>query len=213
MTVNIKALTFGMPTFSGLGSTATISVIPITVEAFDNDLDNVLVTKSFQKFNSTSGLFEDISSNVTFAVVSGSAKTKATVTFTTPINATSTFLIRLYETDTSVPADTNDTSFVMQDLYTLFTAGTAGEDIPLLLSSTPGDYKVRMSQIDETNTTLDSGTFDAALPPTTATITMITDYVTITPSTVIKVQLTGAKDSTNANFDGSIRSSFRIISA
>lgn len=212
MTINIKALTFGKPTFSGTGSTATISAIPITVEAFDNDLDNVLVTKLFQSFNTGNGTFENITgASLTKDVAHPT--TNATVNFSTPIAATTTFLIRLFETDTTVSGDTNDTSFVVQDLFTLFTAGDCAEDIALQLAPEPGNYKVRMSQIDETNTTLDTTAFDTALPPTTAKVAVITDYVTIAPSTVIKVRLSDATDVNTDPFAGSIRSSFRIISA
>ena len=214
MAVNIKTLTFEKPTFTGSGSSAEITSIPIVVGAFDNDLDNVLVTKVFQKFNSGTGAFENIT-GATLTVGATDKKTNATINFSTALVATTTILVRLYETDLDTPTDTNDTSFVIRDLYTDFTSGDSAEQVPLQLTSTAGNYKVNMSQIDETApaTALNSSTFSSAKPPVTATISVLTDYVSILPGTVIKVSITDATDADSANFTGSIRSSLKIVSA
>lgn len=212
MAVNIKTLTFAKPTFTGSGSSAQITSIPIVVDAFDNDLDNALVTKVFQSFNSGTGAFENIT-GATLTVGATDKKTNATINFSTAIAATTTILVRLYETDLDTPADTNDTSFVIRDLYTDFTSGDSSEQVPLQLTSTAGNYKVNMSQIDETSSNLNSATFNSAKPPVTATISVLTDYVSILPGTVIKVSITDATDSDSADFTGSIRSSLKIVSA
>lgn len=212
MAVNIKTLTFGKPTFTGSGDTAEITSIPIVVGAFDNDLDNVLVTKVFQKFNSGTGAFENIT-GATLTVGASDKKTNATINFSTALVATTTILVRLYETDIDVPADTNDTSFVIRDLYTDFTSGDSAEEVPLQLTATPGNYKVNMSQIDETASNLNSSTFNSAKPPVTATVSVLTDYVSILPGTVIKVSITDAEDEDSTAFTGSIRSSLKIVTA
>lgn len=212
MAVNIKTLTFEKPTFTGSGDTAEITSIPIVVGAFDNDLDNVLVTKVFQSFNSGTGAFENIT-GATLTVGATDKKTNATINFSTALVATTTILVRLYETDLDTPADTNDTSFVIRDLYTDFTSGDSAEEVPLQLTATPGNYKVNMSQIDETASNVNSSTFNSAKPPVTATISVLTDYVSILPGTVVKVSITDAKDEDNADFTGSIRSSLKIVTA
>lgn len=215
MATIIKTLTFGKPTFTGSGSSAQITSIPIVVDAFDNDLDNALVTKVFQSFNSGTGAFENIT-GATLTVGATDKKTNATINFSTAIAATTTILVRLYETDLDTPANTNDTSFVIRDLYTDFTSGDSSEQIPLQLTSTPGNYKVNLSQFDESAPSpnpVNSATFSSAKPPTQATVSVLTDYVSILPGTVIKVSITDATDSDSADFTGSIRSSLKIVSA
>ena len=209
MATIIKTLTFGKPTFTGSGSSAQITSIPIIVDAFDNDLDNVAVTKVFQKFNN--GAFENIT-DASLSVGTTDKKTNATINFSTALVATTTILVRLSETSGS---NSNDTLFVIRDLYTDFTSGDSAEQVPLQLTSTAGNYKVNMSQIDETApaTALNSSTFSSAKPPVTATISVLTDYVSILPGTVIKVSITDATDADSANFTGSIRSSLKIVSA
>lgn len=211
MAVNIKSLTFGMPTFTGSGSTATITAIPIIVETFENDLDNELVTKVFQSFNSGTGQFSDIT-GATLTVGADNKKTNATINFSTALSVDTTILVRLSETSITTPEDTNDTSFVMRNLYDLFAAGTSSDPTPIKLSDTAGDYKVTLSQIDETTANIDSNTISTAKPPTTATLAVITDYVSILPGSVVKVSITNAQDADSTNFAGSIRSTFKVVS-
>ncbi|MEG2288625.1 MAG: hypothetical protein RSA29_02215 [Clostridium sp.] len=220
MAVNIINLSLGQPTSNDNAGTAEITVIPVSLaSAFDNDLDNVLVTKVFKKFNSVTGAFDAIVvGNYAFTAVVGSAKTNGLFSYVagTKLTENDIIQIRLYETDTTVPTDSNDTNFVVEDLYTTFDAsGDVGANVPFQVPATAGNYNFKLTQTNETapdGTIITAATTTVNYPVKTATI-IINDYVDKIVNEVVKIKIDNAEDnqSTPAVFAGDYRTAFTTI--
>jgi len=217
MAINLVTLTIGKPTFTDNAGTAEIDTIPITLgSAFDNDLDNVLVTKVFKVYNSGTGVFDAISP--TDYIFSGSSKTVGVFTYSanTKLDENDIIQIRLYETDLEVAEDTNDTSFVVQDLFTTFDAsGDVATTVPFELPATSGEYKFELTQTNETapaSTIISALTTQVNNPINTAAITINTnDYVDKIAGDVVLLSIADGLDAESATFVGDYRTAFKAV--